>query len=164
MRISQKVLCLLILVAGGCTHRQTIERAVASPDAFARANRTLSDQSAEVRLSSGEVFRWQNVRLQPDSAFEMDVATRVVGRAPVVPTSRVIEITTRSRGRGALDGALIGLAAGAIFGVALGDQVDASTDGGIVSHELPRYTMPVGALLGMFIGAMRASRYQIQLR
>jgi hypothetical protein len=165
MRPGTTLICLLAALAGGCTHRQVIER-TAPPEAYARANQTLSNRSGEVMTRSGELYRWENVMLTPDSTFGIPVASGPVRQRPSVPTESVYQATVRSRWRGALDGTLIGVGIGVLLGLVIGpDDYCGSFEPCAESRgEQALLGAASGAIWGMTIGAIRAARFTIEVR
>lgn len=150
----------------GCTHTQVIAR-TASPAAFQAASEATAGRDAEVLTRRGEIFRWYDVQLTPDSTSGVPLATGAAAARPWIPTEQLAQISMRSRGRGALEGSVIGAGIGAILGFIIGPD-DYCSFGDVAcadsAGEQALWGSASGAVWGVIIGAIRGSRTRIQVR
>jgi len=154
----------LLLVA--CTHTQVLDLA-SPPDAYGRANDRTAGREAEILTREGQIFRWYDVRLAPDVTSALLLASGTDTR-PQVPTPQIAQVSVRSRWTGAWEGTLIGAGIGAAVGALIGPDPDCdeSFSNLCVSTRTGQAAWGAGsgALWGLIIGAIRASRTRIQVR
>lgn len=165
MRIVALLLCTLGLLGSGCVHHRVLKRA-AGPGAFRSANATLSHRSGELLMQSGQVFRWRDISMAPDSTFGSPVGAGARDAPTAVPTERVQEVTVRSRWRGALEGAVIGAGVGVILG-AMGGRESCSNKQPLCLNtwtEVLLMSGTSGATVGAVAGSIRGSRIKFQIR
>ena len=152
-----------VLIASGCTHRHVLEQS-ATPEVYREMSKKTARRDAEVLLREGQVFRWYDVQITADSVWGVAMATGPDPIRPAVRTSLVLEIETRSRWRGVLDGSMIGGAIGAALGLAIGSSDSCTTVCGDTRLEEALITGVSGALWGMLVGAIRSSRTKVEVQ
>ena len=163
---SRLVLFLLAVavLASGCTHRRVLELG-ASPAGYRVANQATAWLDAEVLTRDGQVFRWYDVRFTPDSIWGVVLGSGAAQRPAAVPTQQVIEVTVRSRSQGAFDGAAIGAGIGVVLGFIVGpDDESCVAPCASTRPEQALILGVVGAVWGVIIRAIRASRTKVQVR
>ena len=161
------VFTLLLLTATGCTHTRVIERSTAGPDAFRSATGTLANREGEVLTLDGEVLRWHGVRVTPDSTFGVPLAPGLRSERVAIPTERFAEATVRSRGRGILDGALIGAGAGVLLGLIAPVDPGCADFYGPCPETRIQQALLVGvggALSGVIFGAIFPAKLRVRMR
>jgi hypothetical protein len=154
------VVVLAMLLSGGCTHHRVLQRE-GGVDAYTAANRLTQGRDAELRTTDGQVFRLYDLRFAPDSARGVVLGSD--GNPIVIPTSHILEVRTKQRGRGALEGILFGVPLGVALGLAFPpEETFFFAGGGAADNAL------LGGLSGFFygsiIGAIRGSRFVVQVR
>lgn len=159
------LVCLLLLAsASACTSRHTVTHDSPAPT-FAEATARVAGKDAEVLTRRGEVFRWRNVELRPDSTYGIPMATGIHDGQPAIPTSRISEVTVKSRSRGAWHGLGIGILAGALLGYVGGPSDDCESLACPTTREHQAiYGAIGGGLWGLVIGAIRGSKTVIDVR
>jgi hypothetical protein len=158
---------MLILLPSGCTHTQVIDRAAPGPDAFRGATATLQGREAVILTREGQMFRWYNVEVTPDSVFGLPVATGVRATGAVIPTERLVEATARSRSRGIVDGVLIGAGAGVLLGLIMPPDRSCVDYYGPCPSTRGQQAVLVGvggAAWGLILGAIFPAKLKIQMR
>jgi hypothetical protein len=135
-------------ICSGCAHVREIDRSARDlPAALARVNREVQSRTVAVRLTDGRKAAVRALRLTPDSASWLEGGARTA-----VPTSKVAEVSFKSRWRGALDGLILGVLIGAPAGALVIDMKGGFFDraeaavGGALGGAL--YGAPVGAIRG----------------
>ena len=152
---------LLSLVAVGvlslcsaCTHTSALE--VSDPALRADVNERAEGRTARVTLVSGERTRARALHLAAGVATWVDPST---GEVRSVPSADVVRVRFLSRGKGAAEGAGIGLTvASALGGVALiasgNDEFLSPTAAGLLVGALAAiHSVPLGALIGTVRGS-----------
>lgn len=148
----------LLAVLGGCTHTRGLEG-----QPWSQINAQAGRSEATVELASGERVAARSLHLAPDVATWVDPAS---GDLRSVPTADVVAVRFADRQRGALEGAGIGLAAGAIVGGTVGGFAALREAGYFPREGNPDDTAVlvgagagglVGAALGSLLGAARRS-------
>lgn len=81
-------LAVAVVLLAGCTHTQVLER-TAPPETYQAANETTAGRDAEVLTRRGEIFRWYDVRLAPDSTSGLPLATGAAAARPWIPTEQL---------------------------------------------------------------------------
>ena len=158
-RIGLGMLLATMLPISACTHRQTLDTS-SGLDAYSAASQMTARRDAEVVARNGQTFRWRDVRFSPDSTFVLGA------RGSSLPTEQVYEVTTRSRGKGALEGAKIGAGLGALIGLIPGECFDGGQSWGEVCPRTPEGVafFAVGvAGWGAIIGAIRGARNRVEI-
>jgi hypothetical protein len=153
------------LLPAACTHTQVLELA-SPPEAYERANRVTAGRDAEVLTRQGQIFRWYDVRLAPDVTSALLLAGGTDAQ-PQMPTAQIAQVSVRSRSRGLWEGALIGAGVGAALGALIGpDDNCAYYSNYCVSTRTGQAAWGAGsgALWGVIVGAIRASRTRIRVR
>ena len=156
-------LTLVLLVAlTGCTSTRVLDPGSAGG---ARANHAFAEKTVQLTYADGTTVDAFSVVVHGDSTAWIDPATRALVR---VPTSRVAHVTEHSRGRGAVQGALLtGLASAVTTGAI---AVAGSGDWGRYNDAKPAFGLAVGtmafvpgAAAGGVVGALRGSerRYDV---
>ncbi len=160
------VMSLLGVLAIGCTHTRSLGPGF-DADAAAGAMRVLKGREADVYTSSGDVFRWRDVRFTPDS-----VSGGVESGRISLPISELRVVTAQSKLRGLGDGILCGMLAGAGIGALLASGVLAS--GGSQPYDYGDWSdEPVagvllstasGAFMGAFVGLLKGATFRVLVR
>ena len=161
---SRLVLFLLpvAVLASGCTH---VLELGASPEGYRAANQATATRNAEVLTRDGQIFRWYDVRFTPDSIWGVVLGSGQAQAPPAVPSRQVVEVTVRSRSKGAWDGAAIGAGLGVVLGFIVGpDEASCDVICPSTRAEQALYAGIGGAVWGAIIGAIRASRTKDQVR
>jgi hypothetical protein len=135
------------------------------PAEFEAASEVTSGREAEVLTRDGQVFRWYDVRFAPDSTVARLLASGTDAR-PAIATAQLSQVSLRSRTRGAWEGALIGAGIGAVLGALIGPDDNCAYNSICVSTRTGQaaWGAASGALWGIIVGAIRASRTRIQFR
>lgn len=150
----------VVLVMGtvGCTHRYGVS-ARSSTTALREVNHETAGEDAWMLAASGEILRWRDVRFRSDS-----ISGLVPGGArSSLATEDVIRVTVRSRSRGAWEGMRLGIPVGALVGAIAGPE---RLNSDYLDHGTPQAALIGalgGALYGTIIGAIRASRTEVEI-
>ena len=151
------VLALLLgTVLAGCTHTQPLH--VSSPAERAAFNAQAEGTEARIALVDGTPSTGHSVRVAPDVTRWTDLQTGPRS----APTSEIASIRYVDRGRGALEGAGLGLVGGGLIGGLVG------TDGGAEPDEMEVFTVTpeqillgfaiIGTVIGAVVGMARGHR------
>jgi hypothetical protein len=112
-----------VLVLAGCTHVHPADPTAAGTD-LDHVNAKLADRVVRVRLLDGTELLAHDVSLSADSVSMrpqmIPEADWWLGPRRALPASEVGSLEVTRRGRGALDGALLGLGIGCASGAAIG--------------------------------------------
>jgi hypothetical protein len=155
---------LLPALAVGCSHTLHLGPQ-APPERWQKAQRKLEGREATVVLRDGRRFRAYGVEVSPEAVVGWEAGS---GTRHSVPSGDVEAICYRDRVRGALEGAGLGLLAGAaalaVVGAASGSEEGACADfvclGGPVAGAVFGALIggPIGIAGGLVIGAVRGSQ------
>ncbi len=163
------VACLLLLP--GCTKKINLELSGPGP-AYAEANDALDDGAAEITLRGGQVLQWRGVHMTPDVTTGLPLVNvlppaRAMGGGLDLETNTIALVTTRSRSKGALQGALFGAVGGALLGLATDPESlcdDCTLDCSVSKVEATGTLTLGGAIWGAVIGLIRTARTEIWIR
>lgn len=134
-----------LAVLTGCTSTRTLP-SDASFDPVTHA--ALAGRTVEIHLADGRVVPGQSIAIHPDSTSWIDPAT---GALVQVATADVRAASTRSRGRGAWQGALVsGLAASAVMSGVIARDLG---DWGELNDAQPAFAVTMGTVWGFAPGA-----------
>ena len=153
------------LILAGCTHAHRAGPLAAGVD-LDDMNAKLAGRLVLLKLADGTELHAHNVRVSADSVFMQPQMLREAdwwlapGRALPVSGVRSLEVT--GRGRGSLDGALLGLGIGAVGGAAIGAAVFEPSSGGLSTMGEAAFVGGIilgvlGTCLGFLVGASRGS-------
>jgi hypothetical protein len=141
-----------VLVLVGCTHVHPVNLAAPGAD-IDQVNRQLADREARVSLVDHAAVVARDVSVSADSVFiqahMLGHASWWLGSASAVPISEVRSIEVTRRGRGARDGALLGLGLGVAAGAAIGVIVFEASSG-----ESEMWSRGVSAFVCSMIGGV----------
>ncbi|MCK5406773.1 MAG: hypothetical protein KAJ37_04945 [Candidatus Krumholzibacteria bacterium] len=150
----------------GCSSTQTIKK-WSDASEIEKANRTLQDEKADVRFSSGAQVTGLNVNVAPDTTSWTDGSDE--SRHACLSTE-VQEIVVTKQGKGALQGLgigfLAGFATGFIIGTAGGggSEFSATEAGSMFGTVLGVAGGAVGAIVGGSVGQKTSVVYPGDLR
>jgi hypothetical protein len=110
---------VLLALAAGCTTTRAINRTASPEGATSRAalNEAAAGRAAEVALVGGDTLRAEGLVLGADTTTWIEPAS---GRMRDLPTADIRSVRLFNRGRGAFEGAGLGLAVGVVSGAVLG--------------------------------------------
>ena len=114
MKNIYRLATLLLIYAIGCTHVTMIDHD--SPDATYYVNKKAKSRTSQIQLKNNERCLGKDISVRPDSTSWFDA---VSGIRRTVPSAEISQIQIVDRGRGALDGFLIGASIGCVPGGAL---------------------------------------------
>ena len=149
------------LTLAGCAHVRPIDP-TASVSELHDVNRSLAGREALVRLTDGTEMMAHDVTVSHESVslvlehFRSALTERPGRTTREIPLAEVASITVTCRGRGALDGLLIGLFGGAAGGVLFGAA--AYTEGDRYLHSRSDAAMFSGVVYG-FLGGVSGVLY-----
>jgi hypothetical protein len=156
----------VVLVVAGCAHVRRADPT--TPRAYLdEVNAGIAGQVARVRLSDGTEMLAQDVSVSADSLYmrpqKMDDVGWWLGPRRAVPIRQVASVEVTRRGRGAVDGGLLGFGVGAVAGSALvlvsaGGSSDSvwGTEGAVLVWG--PISGAIGACVGSLLGAVAGSR------
>jgi len=155
---------LVPALAVGCSHTLRLGPQ-ALPERWQKAQRRLEGRKAEVILRDGRRFRANGVEVSPEAVVWWEAGSET--RHSALPGD-VEAVCYRDRDRGALEGASLGLLAGAaalaVVGAASASEEGACADfvclGGPVAGAVFGALIggPIGMTSGLAVGAFRQSR------
>lgn len=157
------LLLLSVVLLGGCTTVRVVDPA--TPSLLDRINSEADGRAVRLRFADGREARGTRLVVGPDTMSYVDAR----GRARSVPTRTVREIRMRYRERGALQGAGLGLLAGAATGAVVGaifyseSGFSPFTRGEIAAIGAASLGVG-GASLGLKVGRERGSRRAYRFR
>ena len=131
---------VFLLALGGCAATVPV-----APPAYADTSARLDGRRVTVVLADGSAWRATALRLGPDSTSWFDAAR---GALRTEPTSSVVRVEHRDRGRQAQMGGVRGLVGGALLGIAMGFALSEDR-----TVDAPPSTAIIGALLVAPLGA-----------
>jgi hypothetical protein len=141
---------VLIVPLAGCNSTQMVREGFT--DQLAEINAQGTRQTALVTLSDGQQVRATALRVSPDSTSWVYSAS---GHAARVPTTDVIRVEFTSRGRGALEGAGVGLAVGALSsGIAMAVSWEPCRSTGMFSCIMHPSSAGEAAMTGAVVGGV----------
>ena len=117
----KKSISLFALVAAlaltGCVHTRTVHPGDQADPSFVRINRLGARKTATVLLADGRAFKARSLQMARDSTSWFYAGTDQFDH---IATDEIHEVRFVRRGRGALEGFMLGLVGGAATGAALG--------------------------------------------
>ena len=156
--LSRRILVGILVpaLAMGCSHTLRLGPQ-APPESWQKAQQRLEGRKAEVVLRDGRRFRADGVEVSPEAVVWWEAGS---GTRHSVPPGDVEAICYRERGRGALEGAGLGLLVGA-GGMAFAVAADCSDSAeGCLAWTIVGAIVGavIGPPVGLAIGAVRGSR------
>lgn len=164
MRTCRLIVLTLAVAVNGCAHRCVVLPDSGAED-YREATQALARRTATVTMRTGQVFRWRDVRIAPDTIRGVVLNGGVVQGYPTIPTQQVTVIKSTSRGRGAWEGVGKGLGIGAVLGAVLVAVIPAPCD--VCSNDIGYgafFFGLLGAEVGALIGVIVGSRVEVQIR
>ena len=155
-------LLLFAFLLTGCTHTQQVQDQSASNISFDELHQTLEGRRVDIKLNDTRTIPSTALRIRPDTTWAIDMASGRVRRAS---TNQIHSISWKRPGRGALEGALLGGAGGALVGLAAGLALTSVRDSDQAKTGVAQYVgviTGVGIIMGVgsgtVIGVRRGSQ------
>lgn len=155
-------LLLTVLLLAGCTHTRHVGEDETADTNFDQLHQTLEGRTVDLHLRDERTMASTALFINRDTTYTLDLLN---GRIREASNREVLGLTHTRRGKGAIEGAVLGGAGGLLVGLAAGLALTSVRDSDVARTSVGYYVaVPttfftvVGIGAGSVLGARKGSR------